>query len=91
MALFTQINNYVKLRTSPLTINGVANTADPDYERIHITKFNFDQDGHKTVSFYDGGRSVLVINGDAEASAYDNKTVAQIITAAEAFEASLQE
>lgn len=88
--LYEQLNNYVKLRTTKLTINGVSQTVH-NYERIHQTKFDCVQKGDDVIAFMDGGRTVLVINGDAEASDYDSKTVLQIMTAANTFIAALEE
>ncbi len=90
MALYEQLGNFVKLRTTPLTINGVANSVH-DYERIHITKFNMRELGDDVIAFASGERTVLTISGDTMADNYDNKTVAQIITDASAFIDALEE
>lgn len=91
MPLLSQLNNFVKVRVSPLTINGVSQAPPYDYERIHITKFQVKELAVDTVAFYNGERTVLVINGDQQASDYDNKTVAQIITASNTFQDALEE
>lgn len=87
MALFEQVGNYVKVRTTtlPETLN------QEDYERIHISEFSCPSKGAQTIAFMDGSRTVLVISGNAEAQSYYADTMAALITAADAFIATLEE
>jgi hypothetical protein len=90
MALWEQKNNYVKLRTTPLTINGQANSVH-DYESIHITKFDARLIKEDMIAFFNGNRTALVITGDDMADDFDGKTVAQVMTDANTFMDSLEE
>ncbi len=87
MALFEQVGNYVKVRTThlPETAN------QEDYDRIHISEFACRTMGDNILAFMDGERTVLVISGDTGADAYYNDTMANLIDDVDTFLTGLAE
>lgn len=81
-----QVGNYVKLRLSPLP-----ETADSDFDRIHISEFSMPTKGSAMIAFKDGERTCLVVNGDAEAQSIYGDDMAALIAAMELFMLSLEE